>query len=173
MHAKLFLEAQLLNALNRPPGMVLKRAVNQAVDNGHWIDGFEIAIKEGELDYYEVNELLEIISRVLPETNISKDKFLALLDDTLPQSALSPVNFLIADDMTIIASDGLRVARLTPSSCVWSTPRLSYDGIDLISINKNQINGLAWLLRPNEEMDRFTLSFIDGSILIGTIVDWR
>jgi hypothetical protein len=170
MNAMSFLEAQLLNALNRPCGMALKFAVNKAIDNGHWVDGFEIAIKSGELDSNEIRELLGIVSNIFPETSISPTKFLAVINDALPQSALAPITWLIADDMTIIASDGLRVARLTLSNCIWSTPRLSFDGIKLIDVDEKRITGLAWLLRPNDEMDSFTLALNDGSILTGTIV---
>ena len=145
--------------------------MNNAIDNGFWVDGFEIAIKNGELDYHETNELLGVISNNFPETKISPATFLPILNDALPQGVFAPITWLIADDMTIIASDSLRVARLTSSSCIWSTPRLSYDGIELISIDGNRVNGLAWLLKTNNEMDSFTLSFFDGSILDGTVVN--
>ncbi len=39
----------------------LKTFVNKALENSEWCDGFDIAVKKGELDHYEYTELIDCI----------------------------------------------------------------------------------------------------------------
>ena len=69
-------------------------------------------------------------------------------------------------------TDSLRVARFDRASIVWCTPRISWDGIRLDSIEDGLLQGRAWHLSDSVTPDApFTLNFQTGVILKGEAVE--
>lgn len=62
----------------------LKASVNNTIDNCEWCDGFEIAVKSGDLDHYEYTELLDAINAGFPTVQLDKEHIVSAIDKCLP-----------------------------------------------------------------------------------------
>lgn len=147
---------------------LLKSLVNEALDNGEWHDGFEVAVKTGELDYRECAELFESVRKAYPHIVFNASTVKALIELHLPQAALTSIRWLIADDGSLVITDSLRVARFLNDELVWVTKRISWDGINLTKIVNNEIVG-QWLspIVSQNEWKPLRLSLHDGTLLEG------
>lgn len=154
-------------------GIMLKALVNTALDNGEWHDGFEIAVKATELDYDERNELFDIVKKSYPEVTLNIHKLKNLIDEELPQSSLTQIRWLIADDGSLIITDSLRIGRFLDDSVVWVTKRISWDGINLIKIENDEIIG-EWYspINSQQEWSPLRISFSDGKLLEGEVINF-
>ena len=148
--------------------ILLKELVDNALNNGEWHDGFDIAVKSGPLDYEETKELFSIVKATYPEIIIDVIALRELIDNHLPQSTFSQISWLIADDTSIVVEDSIRVARFKNNSIVWVTDRVSWDGIKLIKIENNEIIG-EWfdVTNPKKYWRTLKLSFENGKLLEG------
>jgi len=153
------------------PTMV-KSIVNRELDEGIWLDGYELAVTPKELSLDESNELLRIILTANPECKINIEVLSGVVEKELPQGTFARLTWLVAEDATFVITDSLRVARFKGSSMMWCTPRISYDGIKLIEVANEEVHGLCWHLSKSYEPDEpFRLDLENGTILTGTIIE--
>jgi len=152
----------------------LKALVNEALDRGEWHEDFDIAVKKGELDHYECSKLWEAVRQVYPET-IKRMAANVAWVRTHWGPALDVgyrIKWLVADDESLVVTQGLRVARLTEGAPVWVTKRISWDGIHLGEIARGVILG-EWYC-PTTEADDWCplrIAFADGTLLEGEEID--
>jgi len=151
----------------------LKLLVNEALDNGEWHDGFEIAVKTGELDYDECAELFANVKKAYPQVALNIERLKSLIKQHLPQAEITPISWLVAEDGSLIIGDSLRVGRFSGDCLVWVTKRISWDGINLIRIANNEIEG-EWYSPVNsqQEWQPLRLSFNDGALLEGQEIEF-
>lgn len=147
---------------------LLKSFVNEVLDSGEWHDGFDIAVKTGDLDYYECTKLFDIVKTVYPNDIIDSEKLKSLIEHYLPQAGLTDIVWLVAEDGSLIITDSLRVARFFCDRVIWVTKRISWDGIKLNRINAGVIEG-EWYspINSQREWSPLKLSFDTGALLEG------
>ena len=167
------LEANIAYSIGYDFRSKIKAAVNELIDEGEWVDGFELAVKNGELSLDECDELLAALDVLSPGIYTGRPDFLEMLRQHLPQLAYTTLGYMVYDDLTIIATDSLRVARFTTKECLWVSDRVSYDGIQLTNINANEVNGLGWILGHDMNLQPFTLRMSDGLLLKGKAVKYE
>ena len=148
----------------------IQNLVNRDLDAGIWEDGYDLAVNPAGLDHAEGQELLDMVLKRYPDYKIDKAPLLESIDANLPQSYFEGVLWMVADDGTFILTDSLRVARYRNNSPVWVTPRISFDGIELVSVDSETVRGLAFLGGSNVPDSPFTLDFETGSVLEGTTI---
>ena len=148
----------------------LRALVNEALDRGEWHEDFDIAVKKGELDHYECAELWDVIRRDFPESMQRLERNVASIRGYF-KSALGVgmrIEWLVADDESVIVTEGLHVARFVDGSMLWATEQISLDGINLTSITDGEVLG-EWYC-PTSEADDWCplrLAFADGTLLEG------
>lgn len=150
---------------------MLQRVVDKALNNGEWHDGFDVAVKKGDLDYYECKELFDIVKRTYPIINLEKLK--SQIAHYLPQTKISSIEWLVAEDGSLIVTDSLRVARFMLDSLIWVTKRISWDGIKLIRIADGVIEG-EWydVTNSKQQWQPLRLSLNDGVLLEGQVIEF-
>jgi len=146
----------------------LKNFVNEVLDNGVWHDDFDIAVKTGELDYYECNKLFAVVKKAYPNDIINIDNLNKLIELYLPQAAITDIGWLIAGDGSLIITDSLCVARFLNDRLIWVTKRISWDGINLNRIEAGIIEG-EWYspINSQQEWSPLKLSLETGDLLEG------
>ena len=148
----------------------LKTLINDALDHGEWHEDFDIAVKNGELDHYECAELWDAVRRGYPESMRRLEKNAASVRRHFG-SALRigmRIEWLVADDESVIVTEGLHVARFVDGALLWVTKRISWDGIYLTSITDGEVLG-EWYC-PDSRADDWCplrLAFADGTLLEG------
>jgi len=150
----------------------LKSLVNDALDNGEYIEGFEVAIKKGDLDDHECSELLKLIDEHYP-LDLDFEKLDYLIDKHLPQSEVSTISWLVSDDCSLIITDTLRVAKFTNDELDWVTKRISWDGIKLFSLSNDEIVG-EWY-NPTSADDLWSplkISLTSGKLIQGEEIEF-
>jgi len=146
----------------------LKQLVNNVLDNGEWQDGFEVAVKRGDLDSYECAELLDTVRKAYPDITLNVEKLKSLIEQYLPQAQVTPISWLVSEEGSLIITDSLRVSRISDDSLIWVTKRISWDGIILNKITNNEIEGTWYCpVDSQAEWKPLKLSFSDGTILEG------
>jgi hypothetical protein len=154
----------------------LKTLINDALDQGEWHEDFDIAVKNGELDHYECAELWDVIRRDYPESMRRLEKNAASVRSYF-QSALGVgmrIRWLVADDESVVVTEGLHVARFVDGSLLWVTEQISLDGIYLTSITDGQVLG-EWYC-PSSAADDWCplrIAFADGTLLEGEEIHWH
>ncbi|MEM7599808.1 MAG: hypothetical protein AAF357_00145 [Verrucomicrobiota bacterium] len=146
--------------------------VDAELNAGRWHDGYDIAVNASGLNQSEGQKLLDIVLGQHPGLKIDQEKLLASIDQNLPQSTFAKVLWLAADDGTFVVTDSLRVARYRMESPIWITPRISFDGIELVSADADVVRGLAFLGSSNYPDSPFTLDFESGSIREGSVIEY-
>ena len=150
----------------------LKSLVNEALDNGEYIEGFEVAIKKGDLDDQECRELLQIVHEHYP-IDLDFEKLDFLIEEHLPQSEVSTISWLVSDNGSLIVTDTLRVAKFTNGELAWVTKRISWDGINLFHLSNDEIVG-EWY-NPTSADDFWSplrISSSSGRLIQGEEIDF-
>jgi hypothetical protein len=148
----------------------LKTLINDALDHGEWHEDFDIAVKTGELDHYECAKLWDVIRRDYPESMQRLERNVASVRSYF-ESALGVgmrIEWLVADDESVVVTEGLHVARFVDGSLLWVTKQISLDGIYLTSITDGEVLG-EWYC-PSSVADDWCplrLAFADGALLEG------
>jgi len=154
----------------------LRALINEALDQGEWHDGFDVAVKKGELDHYECAELWDIVRRDYPESVQRLARNVIGVRSHF-ESALRigmRIKWLVADDESVIVTEGLHVARFVDGALLWVTKRISWDGIYLTSITDGEVLG-EWYC-PDSRADDWCplrLAFADGTLLEGEEIHWQ
>ena len=161
------LQLELLFGNSMP--VKVQALVDAELNEGKWVDGYDIAVKSTPLDSGEGHELLEVVLKHFPEARIDTERLMESVDEDLPQGNMC---WLVAPDMTYILSDSLRVSRYVNADSLWVTPRISIDGIILDSIDERFVKGRSWWMEGDEPNDAFTLCFESGEVLKGRVADW-
>lgn len=142
--------------------------VDAELNAGRWQEGYDLAMNPSGLNQSEGQELLDIVLRQHPNLKIDRDALLGSVDKELPQSIFAKVLWLAADDGTFVLTDSLRVARYRKETPIWISRRVSFDGVELVSVDKQVVRGLAFLGDSCSPDSPFTLDFETGAILEGT-----
>jgi len=81
----------------------LKTLINDALDHGEWHEEFDIAVKKGELDHYECDELWDAVRRGYPESMQRLERNVVSVRSYF-ESSLGKgmrIEWLVADDESI------------------------------------------------------------------------
>ncbi len=160
----------------------LKALVNEALDQGEWHEDFDITVKKGELDHDECARLWDAVRKAYPEAarrmaeqvegvkrHYESELRLAKEQPSTWNMAVgAAIEWLVADDESLIVTEGLRVARFVGGSLVWVTKEISPYGIHLAGITKGEISGMGYYPTPKaDDWHPFRLAFPDGAFLEG------
>jgi len=149
----------------------IQRLVDEELNQGRWVDGYDLAVCQGVIEGDAARKLLEIVLAQHPEQRIDRDALEAAVEDNLPQISIgTPVAWIVAESGAYALSDTLRVARFDGVRMIWRSPRISFDGIALDSLSGGRLSGRAWL-GSHETLDAsFEIDFETGELLEGQIV---
>jgi hypothetical protein len=157
-------------------GTSLPDKVQALVDSelleGKWADGYDLAVNPNGLSQSEGRTLLAILLSQYPDEKIDADALQESVDHNLPQSTFAGMIWIVADDGSFILNDSLRIARYSGSALIWISGRVSLDGIDLVSVDRDSVQGLAFWGESNGPDTPFILDFKSGKMLKGEEIDW-
>ena len=149
----------------------IQRLVDDELNQGHWVDGYESAVCHSVIDGDAARKLLEIILTQNPELRIDQDALMEAVEDKLPQSFCAAVSWIAGESGAYALTDSLRVARFEGTEMIWRTPRISWDGIEFDSLADGRLRGRAWMLSSSVKPDTgFEIDFETGELLEGESV---
>lgn len=149
----------------------MQSLVDKELNNGRWLDGYDIAVSPEVISNSDAEELLEIVLRDNSEWRLQEDVLMSLVDEYLPQSQGARVGWIVDEVGSFALTDSLRVARFDMVSISWVTPRISFDGIEFDSLIEGRLKGRAWWLGSHETPDSpFEIDFDTGELLVGQVV---
>lgn len=150
----------------------IQRLIDEELNQGRWVDGYDTAITQGVIDGDDARRLLQIVLREHPDLRIDRDCLTQTVERILPQSFRASVLWIVDESGSFALTDSLRVARFDGSSIVWRSPRISYDGIEFDSLAGGLLRGRSWLLSSSLPPDSpFTFDFETGELIDGQIVE--
>lgn len=150
----------------------IQRLVDEELNQGRWVDGYDLAVSRDVISGADAQQLLEIVLAQNPELRIDSDALKLAVEKRLPQSFFADVLWIIDESGAFALTDSLRVARFDGASIVWRSPRISYDGIEFDALVDGMLSGRAWLLGSHDSLDSpFIFDFATGELLQGQIVD--
>ncbi len=160
-------------AFGNKPSKSLQGFINRAIDQGEYYEGFEIAIGKNNLDYQEYEELLASFNSAYENSIPDMEKMSELFDKYLPQAYSSTLSWLVSDLGEIFATDGLQVAKIHDGNLIWRTPRVSWDGINLLKLSENEIIG-EWYspIDENSPWSELRISMSDGALIVGEEIEY-
>lgn len=149
----------------------IQRLVDDELNQGRWVDGYDLAVCKGVIEGDDARRLLEILLTEHPALRIDRDTLLRAVEDKLPQSLGAPVLWIVGESGAYALTDSLRVARFEGAEVIWRTPRISWDGIEFDSLTNDRLRGRAWMLTSSVRPDTpFELDFTTGELLAGEAV---
>jgi hypothetical protein len=150
----------------------IQRLVDEELNQGRWVDGYDLAVRQGVIEGDAARQLLEVVLTQHPELRIDEAALRTVVEERLPQSLGAAVSWIVDDSGSYALTDSLRVARFKGASIVWRSPRISFDGIDFDSLSEGNLRGRAWLLGSHESPDApFVFDFETGELLEGHVVE--
>lgn len=149
----------------------IQHLIDQELTQGHWVDGYDVALCRGIIEGEDARKLLAIVLAQNPHLQIDETGLKRVMHAELPQSP-EATDWIVDDSGAFALTDSLRVARFEGASMIWRSMRISYDGIEFDSLTDGKLRGRAWLLGSNETPDSpFTFDFDTGELLEGSIVE--
>jgi hypothetical protein len=151
----------------------IQRLVNEELNQGRWMDGYELAACLGgkEIEGDAARELLKIILNHYPSLRIDESTLRRTAEARLAQSLVGSVSWIVDDSGAFALTDGLVVARFESSSMIWKSRRIAYDGISFDSLSEGKLRGRAWVPGfPEDTESPFVFDFETGELLKGQIV---
>ena len=149
----------------------IQRLVDEELNRGRWVEGYDIAVSVEPLGVLEAERLLEVVLKQNEQLRINRNDLLQTVEDELPQSMGAKVLWIVDEDGSFALTDSLRVARFAAERIVWCSPRISFDGIEFCSLEDGRLKGKAWWLGSHESPDSpFCFDFDSGELLEGQVV---
>ncbi|MEO0416322.1 MAG: hypothetical protein AAF226_15355 [Verrucomicrobiota bacterium] len=149
----------------------MQRLVDEELNRGVWVEGYDIAVSEEVIRIADAEKLLQIVLTQHPDLRIDREALQTTVEDRLPQSLGARVGWIVSESGAYALTDSLRVARFERNSLIWSTPRISFDGIEFDSLVDGRLRGRAWWLGSHESPDSpFEIDFETGELLVGQVV---
>lgn len=146
----------------------IQELVDSELNNGRWLDGYDIAVSSEVISILEAQQLLEIILNESPRFRLDKSVLLPIVDECLPQSCMAQVSWIVDEVGSFALSDTLRVARFDMGRLSWVSSRISLDGIEFDSLDGGKLKGRSWLgsntIKPDSP---FEIDFDSGELLVG------
>ena len=151
----------------------IKALINRELDMGAWVDGYEEAVKQQDLDSAESTSLLEVLLREHPSSRLDTQALCENIASELPQSSLAQIQWLVAGGTNFVMTDSLRVAYFNREKVIWCTHRFALDGIKLLEIRGSILSGLAWQGSESYVPDEpFKIEIARGAFLTGGNYRW-
>lgn len=148
----------------------IQHLVDQELNQGQWVEGYDIAACRGVIEGDDAHKLLAIVLAQNPHLRIDENALKRVMQAQLPQGP-GASDWIVDDRGAFALTDSLRVARFEGASMIWRSARISYDGIEFDSLADGKLRGRAWLLSSNTAPDSpFTFDFDTGELLEGSIV---
>ncbi|WP_461784468.1 hypothetical protein [Prosthecobacter sp.] len=149
----------------------IQRFVDQELNEGHWLKGYDLAVSQTVIDGDSARRLLEIILFQRSDLRIDQSELHRVVESVLPQSMGANVTWIVDVSGDFALSDSLRVARFNRATMIWCSPRISFDEVVFDELKDGKLKGRAWL-GSNEPLDApFVLDFDSGALLKGPIVE--
>lgn len=149
----------------------IKSLVNAELEEGRFAPGYELAVTKEELPSNAASELLEVLLAEYPDYRIDEPNLISLVHDSLPQSQIAEVAWIVTINGSIVITDSLRVGRISGGVMLWVTPRISFDGIDLIKVEDGTVYGNAYWIGSFKPDAPFEIDFESGTVKEGQIVE--
>ncbi|NNE94308.1 MAG: hypothetical protein HKN23_21885 [Verrucomicrobiales bacterium] len=146
----------------------VQKLVDDELNRGRWLDGFDIAVSPAALNQEDGEKLLEVILDAYPEERINHAKLLELIDQELPQHQIAGIGWITADDGSFLLTDSLRVCRVRgdlPDLEV--SPNFARYGIEFDSVDREAVRGRSFWINSNACDCPFVLSFGTGELIEG------
>ena len=149
----------------------IQRLVDQELNEGRWLEGYDLAASQTVIDGDSARRLLEIILFQRSDLRINQSELHRVVESELPQSMGANVTWIVDVSGDFALSDSLRVARFNRATMIWRSPRISFDEVLFDELKDGKLKGRAWL-GSNEPLDApFVLDFDSGALLKGPIVE--
>ena len=151
----------------------IQRLVDNELNEGQWVDGYDVAASRDVIGEWDARQLLEIVLAQNADLRIDADSLMKAVDKQWPQifSGLT-VRWIVDESGSFALTDSLRVARFDGASMVWRSARISWDGIRFDSLVDGKLCGRAF--RPDlhkSDWSSFVFDFSTGELLEGSIID--
>ena len=151
----------------------MQALVDNELNNGRWLEGYDIAVSPEVIGNSEAEELLKIVLDHNPDWRLVEDVLMSLVDEHLPQSQCARLRWIVDEVGSFALTDSLRVARFDMASISWVTSRLSFDGIEFDSLANGILKGRSWLASSSVNPDSpFKIDFDSGELLEGEVVPY-
>lgn len=148
----------------------IQRLVDQELNQGQWVEGYDAAVCRGVIEGDDARKLLAIVLAQNPQLRIDEVELKRVMQAELPQN-IEASDWIVDDSGAFALTDSLRVARFEGASVIWRSSRISYDGIEFDSLADGKLRGRAWMLGLHETLDSpFTFDFDTGELLEGSVV---
>lgn len=148
----------------------IQRLVDQELNEGRWVEGYDLAVSQTVIDGDDARRLLEIILSQRPDLRINQHELHRVVESELPQSMGANVTWIVDVSGDFALTDSLRVARFNHATMIWRSPRISFDEVVFDELKDSKLKGRAWL-GSNAPLDSsFVLDFESGALLKGQIV---
>jgi len=148
----------------------IQRLVDQELNEGRWLEGYDLAASQTVIDGDSARRLLEIILFQRSDLRINQSELHRVVESELPQSMGANVTWIVDVSGDFALSDSLRVARFNRTTMIWRSPRISFDEVVFDELKDGKLKGRAWL-GSNEPLDSsFVLDFESGALLEGQVV---
>lgn len=155
----------------RMPQMVQK-LVDAELNAGIWKEGYDLAVNPPFNRQEEGQELLDVVLQHYPDYAIDLPRLREEVEAELPQSDYAKVLWLVdSRDGSFCLTDSLRVARWNPKMHLWTSPRVSYDGISLEAIEGLKLRGLSFNFDTYDTDLPFILDWEKGSVIEGEVIE--
>ena len=144
----------------------LKEEINKLIDANEWSEGFELGVKEGDLDRFEVNELIEVLGKSKRIDLLGAQKVAKLIEHAVYWGC--EYDFICTEENTWLLGDGLQVLRIDNGITRWTTTRISYDGIRNLMLNNGIVTGQSFEPTVDEGIwHNFRIDYHTGEVLRG------
>ena len=151
----------------------MQALVDNELNNGRWLEGYDIAVSPEVIANSEAEELLKIVLDHNPDWRLVEDVLMSLVDEHLPHSQCARLRWIVDEVGSFALTDSLRVARFDMASISWVTSRLSFDGIEFDSLANGILKGRSWLASSSVTPDSpFKIDFDSGELLEGEVVPY-
>lgn len=167
MTAREIIDLQLESFFGTKFPQKVQRLVNEELNQGRWVEGYDLAICRGVVGGEEARRLLQIVLGQHVEWKIDKADLMRVVESQLPQSLGANMAWIVDESGAFALTDTLRVARFDGATITWCSQRVSLDGIVFDSLMNGRLVGRAWW-GSHEDLDAtFVFDFESGELLEG------
>ena len=94
----------------------IQRLVDEELNRGRWVEGYDLAVSVEPLGVLEAERLLEVVLKQNEQLRINRNDLLQTVEDELPQSMGAKVLWIVDEDGSFALTDSLRCLLYTSPS---------------------------------------------------------
>ncbi len=154
----------------------IKQLVNEAMDQGEWQDGFDIAVSIRDLNDDESRKLYGILKKAYPEVVFDTETIEQILDKECIDLDRAAFSWIVDSDGSILMTDGYRVVKILDNQLIWISDRAPWGGICLLTIVDAILIAViaAWNGPGHNDAQEWlplNIAILDGKVLEGPTME--